>query len=149
MKRTYHLLLALFVGIALLKCMELLSGYWAALPMPWLRWFGKHTASSILLLLDLCLGIVPAYVLGRLLLRRSGRLLSTALIVGLPWVAMHLYNDYVVIRCLQLHPSFPSALQATLRSWLFLPGMVVTLLSVPLGLWLAFRPSHRAPAQTL
>jgi hypothetical protein len=146
MTRTFRLLLAFLVGIALVNGLGLLYGYWAALPMPWLRFFGKHTASCILLFFDLCVGIVPAYAIGRLLFRYVSPLLWAAVLAGLPWVAVNIYYDYEAIQGLRLRPGLPPALPATLHSWLFLPGMLVSALSVPLGLWLAFGPyTRRAP----
>ncbi len=144
--RAFRLVLAFAIGVTLVKGMELLHGYWSALPMPWLRLFGEHTASSILLFLELCVGIVPAYVIGRLLFRHVSHLPWAAVLVALPWVVVNIYYDYEAILELQLQPAFHSAFQATLHSWLFLPSMLVNLLSVPLGLWLAFRPRHRTPA---
>lgn len=145
MTRTLRLVLAFLVGVALAKGIELLYGYWAALPMPWLRFFGKHTASCISLLLGSCIGVVPAYLIGRLISRHISNLLEAAVLAGLPWIVVSIYYNYEAIRELQLHPPFPSALNATLHSWLFLPGMLVSLLSVPLGLWLAFHQSHGTP----
>jgi hypothetical protein len=96
----------------------------------------------ILLIWDLCVSIVPAYVIGRQLFRYVSPVLWVAVFAGLPWVVLSIYYDYSAIRYLQLHPSFPSTLQATLHSWLFLPGMLVTLLSAPAGLYLAFLIEH-------
>jgi dolichyl-phosphate-mannose--protein O-mannosyl transferase len=141
MTRTHRLLLALLVGVALAKGMEALYGYWAAFPMPWLRFFAKHTASYILLLFNFCVGIVPAYVIGRLLFRYVSNVLWAAALAGLPWVLVSIYYDYPAIRGLQSSPALPSA-QATLHSWLFPANLLVSLLSVPLGLWLAFKPAH-------
>jgi hypothetical protein len=150
MTRPFRLLLAFLVGIALTKGVGLLHGYWAAFPMPGLRFFGKHTASCILLFFDLCVGMVPAYAIGLLLVRYVSRLLWAAVVAGLPWVVVNIYYDYESIQGLRLHPGFPSALPATLHSWLFLPGMLVSLLSVPLGLWLAFGPyTRRAPKRPI
>lgn len=145
MTRSFRPLLALSVGIALAIGTELFYGYLAAVHMPWLHFFGKHTTTCILLLLDLCIGVVPAYLAGRLIFRHVGNFLRTALLVGLPWIIVCIYFDYEGIRELQLHPAFPSALQATLHSWLFWPGMLISMLSVPVGLWLAFQPRHRSP----
>jgi hypothetical protein len=142
MRPASRLLLAFLVGVALATGMVFIYGYWAALPMPWLRLLPKHAASCILLICDLCVGIVPAYVIGRQLFRYVSPVLWAAVFAGLPWVVLSIYYDYSAIRYLQLHPSFPSALQATLHSWLFLPGMLVTLLSVPAGLCLAFVTEH-------
>lgn len=149
MARTLRLVLAFLCGVALATSIGLLNGYWAALPMPWLRFLEKQTASCVLLFFDLCIGMVPAYLIGRLTFRYVSHLFRAAVLVGLPWVTVSLYYDYEAIRELWLHPAFPSALQATLHSWLFLPGMLVTLLSVPLGLCLAFQPSSRTPAPVL
>lgn len=142
MTRAFRLLFAFPVGVALAIGMELLEGYWAALPMPWLRLLAKHEAISILLFFGLCVGVVPAYVIGRLLFRYVSNLPWAAVLTGLPWVVMNIYYDYGAIRDLQLRPAVPSALQMTLHSWFFIPGMLVTLLSVPLGLWLALGRSH-------
>lgn len=142
MTRAFRLLLAFLVGVALVKGMEHFEGYLAALPMPWLRLLAKHEAIGILLFFDLCMGAVSAYVIGRLLFRYVSNLLWAAVLAGLPWVVINVYYDYGAIRDLQLRPAFPFALQMTLHSWFFIPGMLVTLLSVPLGLWLAFGPSH-------
>jgi hypothetical protein len=146
MTRTPRLVLLFLVGVALAMSIELFYGYLAAVPMPWLHSFGKHTASCILLFLDLCTGAVPAFLVGRLIFRYASPLLHAANLVGLPWLILCIYYDYEGIRQLQLHPAFPSALRATLQSWLFLPGMLISMLSVPLGLWSAFQPRHRTPA---
>lgn len=111
--------------------------------MPWLRFFPRHAASYVLLFGDLCVGIVPAYVVGRQLFRYVRHVPWAAVLAGLPWIVLSAYYDYSAIRGLQLHPSFPAALHATLHSWLLLPGMLVSLLSVPLGLCLAFAQSLR------
>lgn len=149
MTRTLRLVLVFLVGVALAMSIELFYGYAAAVPMPWLHFFGKHTASCILLFLDLCTGVVPAYLVGRLIFRHVSHLLRAAVVVGLPWIVVCIYYDYEGIRELQQHPAFPSALEATLHSWLFLPGMLISMLSVPLGLWLAFQPRHRRSAMVL
>ncbi|HEY6514693.1 MAG TPA: hypothetical protein VIY50_01015 [Steroidobacteraceae bacterium] len=149
MTRTFRLVLVFLVGVALAMSIELFYGYLAAVPMPWLHFFGKHTASCILLFLDLSTGVVPAYLIARLIFRHVSHLLRGAILVGLPWIAVCIYYDYEGFRELQLHPAFPSALQATLHSWLFLPGMLICMLSVPLGLWLAFQPRNRTPAMAL
>jgi hypothetical protein len=149
MARTLLLVLVFLVGVALATGIELFYGYLAAVPMPWLHVLGKHSASCILLFLDLCTAVVPAYLVGRLIFRHVSHLLRAAILVGLPWVVVCIYYDYEGIRELQLHPAFPSALKATLHSSLFLPGMLISILSVPLGLWLAFQPRHRTPEMGL
>lgn len=149
MTRTPLLVLVFLVGVALAMSVELFYRCVAAVPMPWLHSFGKHTASCILLSLDLCAGVVPAYLVGRLIFRHVTHRLRTAILVGLPRVVVCIYYDCEGIRELQLHPAFPSALEATLHSWLFLPDMLISMLSVPLGLWLAVQPVHRTPAMAL
>lgn len=138
MRPAFRLLLAFLVGAALALGTTLIYRYGAALPMPWLRYLPEHAASCVLLFCDLCVGLVPAYLIGRQLFRHVSRLPWVAILAGLPWVVLSTYRDYSAIRELQLHPSFPAALQATLHSWSFLPGMLIALLSVPVGLWLAF-----------
>jgi hypothetical protein len=45
MRPPSRLLLAFLVGVALATGMVFIYGYWAALPMPWLRLLPKHAAS--------------------------------------------------------------------------------------------------------
>jgi hypothetical protein len=139
MTRTQRLLPALLVGVALATALEVLFGYAAALPMPWLLMVGKHIATIFSALFTLCVGLVPAYAIGRVLFRYVGSTLPQVLACALPWVVWSVYIDYVSIAALRTSLlGFNSAVS----SWFFFPGITASLLSVPIGLWLASGTKH-------
>jgi len=142
MRHYRHLILAFAVGVVLAIICIYVSGVMAAFPTPPpLSVLAKGHYSFALMVLDL-LGALPVALLswltGRVLFRAVGTKSALLwLMAACPWVV---YGIDGVSRYIQVCGAQIWASPALLLGW------VVSLFSVPAGLWLALRSARKGTA---
>ncbi len=121
-----------------------LAAFIAGVPIPQVSAHFRHDHGHLLLLLLDIVGVVPvgvlAWIVGRILFGAMGS--SSPLLwilTALPWVLYAVAGEIDYIRTSGY--SFQTALSVSL-GWPSLPGLLMSLLSVPVGLWCASKAVH-------
>jgi hypothetical protein len=144
MKRSTSYLLALAVGVLLAIVATYLAGFVAAVPIQRVSAHFRHDHHQLFLLLLDIVGAVPlgilAWIVGRILFDVIGASSPLLWIVAaLPWAVFVVAGAVDYIRSSGY--SFRSALSVIL-GWPSLPGLLIGVLPIPVGLWCASRAGH-------
>ena len=136
-----NLAIALVAGVGLAAASIYLTGVIAALPIPRLPEHFRHDRAGVLIVTLELVGALPltliAWMAGRLLFRvlqDSSRQLGIA--IGLPWV---IYECIGAVEYLHSSGYETSRALSIIFSPMYLTAWVISILSVPAGLWWASR----------
>ena len=142
--RYRNLAIALITGIGLTAAAVYLAGVVAALPIPGLRGYVRREHWGVLIVTLDVMGALPlalgAWVVGRLLsraLRDQSRRLWMA--VALPWLV---YGCMGAVEYIHFSGYETSKALSMMTRPLYLTGWIISILSVPAGLWWASRSAR-------